>query len=169
MENYIRYANSEDANVLGIIHSESWKIAYKGIVPASVLDNITAEKREKYFYKALSEKREEDAILYFEDKPIGFICIGKCRDNDLNDTYGEIWGIYLLSSHWNKGLGSELIKWGINELKAKKYKNITLWVLEENLNARKFYEKIGFKFDGTKKEINIGRMLFECRYIYNLD
>jgi ribosomal protein S18 acetylase RimI-like enzyme len=27
------------------------------------------------------------------------------------------------------------------------YKNASLWVLEENINARRFYEKIGFNHE----------------------
>ena len=49
-------------------------------------------------------------------------------------------------------------------MKNRGYKKVTLWVLEENFNARKFYEKMGFKHDGTKKEITIGKKLMELRY-----
>ncbi|EQB86230.1 hypothetical protein J2Z44_002418 [Clostridium punense] len=41
----IRYANIKDARTLGEIHSKSWKVAYKGIVPDEILKNITVEKR----------------------------------------------------------------------------------------------------------------------------
>ncbi len=59
MGDYIRYANINDSKILGDIHSQSWKMAYKKIIPDLILDNMCAEKREKYFYKALSEKLEE--------------------------------------------------------------------------------------------------------------
>lgn len=160
----IRYANANDAKSLGEIHSSSWKAAYKGIIPEKVLDNITAEKREKYFKKALSEELEEDAIIFEGNKPAGFICIGKCRDKDKDASYGEICGLYLLPDHWHKGLGTKLINWGLAELKKRSYEKITLWVLEKNLSARRFYEKVGFRFDETVNEINIGKKLNEVRY-----
>ena len=144
----IRRADVNDARILGEIHSQSWKVAYKGIVPDSVLDNINADKRQKYFEKALSEKGEEDTLIFKDDKAVGFMCIGKCRDEDKDDTYGEIWGMYLLPEYWNQGIGTYLINYGLNELKSRNYKKVTLWVLEENINARKFYEKIGIKHDG---------------------
>ncbi|EPR11493.1 hypothetical protein [Ruminiclostridium papyrosolvens] len=74
----IRYAEVNDAKVLGKIHSESWKTAYKGIVPDSVLDNITADKRERYFEKALSENLEEDTLIFVNGKEVGLMTIGKC-------------------------------------------------------------------------------------------
>ncbi|MGE5613271.1 MAG: N-acetyltransferase family protein [Bacillota bacterium] len=160
----IRYADISDAGTLAEIHARSWKAAYKGIVPDEILESITVEKRQEYFEKALSKKWEEDAIIYKEDEAVGFICIGECRDADKPGAYGEIWGIYLLPEYWGMGIGSVLINWGINELKKRNYSKVTLWVLEENINARKFYEKIGFKHDGTVKEITIGKKLKEYRY-----
>jgi len=157
-------ADVNDARILGEIHSSSWKKAYRGIVPDEILDNISVEKSQKYFEKALSEGREEDYLVFAGDKAVGLMCIGKCRDEDKDDTYGEIWTIYLLPEYWNKGIGSYFINWGLNELKNRNYKRVTLWVFEENLNARKFYEKMGFKYDGTKKEITIGKKLMELRY-----
>lgn len=161
----IRYANISDAKTLAEIHSRSWKVAYKGIVPDEVLENITVEKREKYFEKALINGWEEDAIIYKDNKAVGLICIGKSRDADKTDSCGEVWGIYLLPEYWNKGIGSELFNWGLNELKRKKYNEVTLWVLEKNINARKFYEKVGFKHDGTVKKIILGEKLNEYRYV----
>ncbi len=67
------------------------------------------------------------------------------------------------------GVGSELIQWGINELRKRNYTEITLWVLEENIRARRFYEKIGFYHDGTVKEINIGKELKEYRYVKEIE
>lgn len=160
----IRYAEINDAKVLGKIHSESWKTAYKGIVPDFVLDNITEDKRERYFEKVLTENLEEDTLIFVDDKAVGLMTIGKCRDNDRDNTYGEIWDIYLLPEYWNMGIGSYYINWGINELKNRNFKKITLWVLEDNLNSRKFYERMGFRHDGTVKEIDFGKKLNELRY-----
>lgn len=161
----IRYATYHDAEILAEIHTSAWKIAYKNIVPDEILDNITAEKRKKYFEKALTEAWEEDVIIFNNDTSLGLICLGKCRDEDKPSSTGEVWGIYLHPSYWNQGIGKELMTWGLNELKHRNYKEVTLWVLEDNLMARRFYEKMGFKHDGTVKEINLGKALNEYRYV----
>ncbi len=168
MNNIIRKATIADVNVLGYIHAESWKMAYKGIIPEHVLDNITVEKRAKRFYNALKEGSEENIIISVEGDPAGFLCLGHCRDEDLDKSHGEIWGIYLLSKYWNKGIGSMLFEHGINQLYDRGYVKVSLWVLEENTQAREFYEKRGFTFDGTVKELDIGRKLNEVRYIKEL-
>lgn len=161
----IRWATCSDAKILGEIHASSWKVAYKNIVPDEILDNITIEKRIKFFEKALTEGWEEDAILFKNDIGVGLICIGRCRDNDKTDSAGEIWGIYIHPNYWNHGIGKELLTYGLNELKTRNYTEVTLWVLEENLHARNFYEKFGFKHDGTVKKTTIGKPLNEYRYV----
>ncbi|HCW74209.1 MAG TPA: GNAT family N-acetyltransferase [Clostridiaceae bacterium] len=160
----IDYAELSDAEILGEIHAASWKEAYKEIIPHEVLRKFTAEKREEYFYKAIIEKRGQNAVIYKDDTPAGLICIGKCRDEDRYDTYGEIWGIYLKPEFWNMGIGYELMTWGIEELKKQGYSKVTLWVLKDNHGARRFYEKYGFFPDGTEKEIHVGKVLKELRY-----
>ncbi len=160
----IRFATQADAQVLGEIHAASWKAAYRGIVPDEVLQNRTAEKRTDYFMRALAERREEDAIILVNGKAAGFVCIGKCRDGDAAPCTGEIWGIYLAPSFWRQGIGTRLIRWGMDTLQKRGYSAIVLWVLAENMAARAFYEKMGFLPDGAEKEIVLGKPLIECRY-----
>jgi hypothetical protein len=45
------------------------------------------------------------------------------------------------------------------------YKKLELWVLEDNKQARDFYEKFGFRIDGTVCVINAEKELNELRYI----
>lgn len=161
----IRFADINDCKALGTIHCESWKIAYKGIVPDSILENMSAEKSMMKFIDSISSGKEKNVIITKDNNAIGFMCLGKCRDNDLEDLFGEIWGIYLLPSYWRKGAGTELVNWGISYLNNMGFSKISLWVLEENNNARMFYEKFGFHHDGTVKELNFGKVLNEHRYI----
>jgi hypothetical protein len=92
----IRYADIGDAETLGNIHAKSWQAAYKGIIPDEYLSGITPENRTARFVKVLSEGRENNALVIVDEIPAGFVCLGKCRDDDKDDTYGEIWGIYFL-------------------------------------------------------------------------
>ena len=92
----IRHADVNDAGILGEIHAGSWKAAYKGIVPDDILDNISTEKRQKYFEKALSEGREENFLIFADDKAVGFMCLENA-EMKIKMLYGEIWEyIYFL-------------------------------------------------------------------------
>ena len=53
----------------------------------------------------------------------------------------------------------------VGELKNLGYDEIFLWVLEENVRARAFYERFGFVADGGVTDTEIGgKMLREIRY-----
>ncbi len=43
-----------------------------------------------------------------------------------------------------------------------------LWVLEKNNKVRRCYEKHGFRFDGTKREVTYGKLLVQLRYVLDL-
>jgi GNAT superfamily N-acetyltransferase len=160
----IRWANYNDWHDLGFVHSESYYDAYKGIIPDDFLDNFTVDKREKYYQISLSKGIEKIAIIFVDKKAIGFIIVGKCRDDDLDNMYGEFWSIYLLKDYWGKGYGRRLINWGIDIIKEFGYYKISLWVLKDNINARRFYEHLGFIFDGTERLITRGKELVQVRY-----
>jgi GNAT superfamily N-acetyltransferase len=160
----IRWANYNDWHYLSLVHSKSYQDAYKGIIPDVFLDNFTVDKRAKYYKESLREGIEKIALIFMDKKAIGFIVIGKCRDNDLDDMYGEIWGIYLLKNYWGKGYGKRLINWGIDRIKEFGYYKTSLWVLKDNTNARRFYENLGFISDGAEKLITRGKELVQIRY-----
>ena len=46
------------------------------------------------------------------------------------------------------------------------YKKISVWVLKDNERAIKFYEKYGFRFDGTEQEVKLGTSNTELRMIF---
>ncbi len=57
----------------------------------------------------------------------------------------------------------------LSELKTQGYKNVFLWVLEENVRARAFYERFGFVPTGDFLNDNIGgKDLREVRYAYQI-
>lgn len=58
----------------------------------------------------------------------------------------EICKIYVDTFFQGKGIGKELINYGINKLHAD-----NLWALEKNTRAISFYERHGFHLTGEKK------------------
>ncbi len=53
----------------------------------------------------------------------------------------------------------------LNILKDQGCKKVSLWVYEDNIRARKFYEKCGFTYDGNKKYSHFSNKPIELRYI----
>lgn len=143
------------------IYAKSWKEAYQGIVPQKYLDALSAE----HWTPFLENSPFYNFLLQDNGTFVATSSIAKARDNKYRG-YGEIVSIYVLPEHFNKGYGTHLFTRMIEELKSMGLNKVCLWVLEENLNARRFYKKMGFVPNGDKKEIKIcDKQLTEICYI----
>jgi len=161
---HIRYASVLDAAIIAQIHTSSWQAAYTGIVPDEILNSLDPVKRSQQLKIQINEFPESYGIVYKGEEPTGFICFGRSRYQDGLENDGEIFAIYLHPKFYHQGIGTQLIQWGENELRQKGFQRIFIWVLENNVNARNFYQKNNYVFDGTIKEIKIGNLLNEYRY-----
>ena len=73
-----------------------------------------------------------------------------------NVQLGEINNIFVLEEYRQKGIGKKLVKTMIDTFKQEGITNIDLYTFGNNVDAIKFYEKIGFK------KYNV-QMLYEKR------
>jgi hypothetical protein len=72
----IRYANLEDSDALGKIHSESSQAAFKDIIPDNVLNGVfSIKRRTKRFMRELSESSPRTAIVFEGNEPAGLISL----------------------------------------------------------------------------------------------
>lgn len=75
------------------------------------------------------------------------------------DTKAEILSLAVREKHRGKGLGRELVIILINDFKKRGFNKLKLTVNKSNIVANKFYQKMGFKCEGTfniyNKEMNI--------------
>ena len=161
----IRPAKPEDADALAKLHIDSWKAAYKGLVPQSYLNALDYEKRAQRFRDSLEKEQLETYVAENAENILGFVILGACRDEDVDKkTTGEIWGIYLSPECWRKGIGSKLCFYAEGILKSYMYKTMVLWVFAKNFQARRFYEAMGYQLDGASKMLQPGKALEAIRY-----
>jgi ribosomal protein S18 acetylase RimI-like enzyme len=161
----IRPARVNDAPALSRVHVDSWRAAYGGLVPDSSLQAFTYEWREESFRCSLAASAEETYLVQVEGEVVGFLTLGAARDPDLDvGRTGEIWGIYISPGYWRKGIGKRLAEEAERILKSGGYEDAVLWVLEDNQQARRFYEAMGFGLDGESKNIDWGTPLKAVRY-----
>lgn len=157
-------AKLKNAYDIAYIQVSSWKDAYLGIIPDDYLEKLTVEKKEKFIAKIFDKGIADYYLMYDEARPIGVFVACRSMDKDADGDTAEVSAIYFLPEYWRKGHGTKLLEFGLNKIKELGYRNVTLWVLEKNDKARRFYEKNGFEIDGTKDEIIIGKPLTKVRY-----
>ena len=159
----IRYIlPTDDRMAISNIYEESWKCAYKGIIPQYYLNSIPKGR----WSSSIDNPNWKTLICIEDDKIIGTCSFCKSRFEQFPN-WGEIISIYLLPDYLGKGCGEALMKTALSELKKQGYEKIFLWVLEENVRARYFYEQFGFSPTDDFINDNIGgKELREVRYVY---
>src|SRR6478736_193236 len=103
----IRQGRIGDEAGIANVHVESWKSTYKGLVPDSFLDSLSAEKRKPLWKKQL----ESNSVFVAEENGqiVGFASYGKERTNKHPSYTGELYAMYLLAEHQRKGIGKALL------------------------------------------------------------
>jgi ribosomal protein S18 acetylase RimI-like enzyme len=166
----IRRVTPQDADALARVHIDSWRSAYRGLVPDSQLAKLDYATRARRFRQALGEHAEETYLAEENGEALGFLTVGECRDGDVDrQKTGEIWGIYMAPAHWRRGVGRSLCRYGENLLRSRGYTTATLWVFAGNGQAKSFYEAMGFRPDGASKTLQLGVPLEAIRYRKELD
>jgi GNAT superfamily N-acetyltransferase len=76
----------------------------------------------------------------------------------------ELYAIYVVPSRWSTGAGSALLD-GVIALAAQSgYTDMSLWVLEANDRARRFYEQAGFALTGESAVLSRLDGVLQVRY-----
>jgi ribosomal protein S18 acetylase RimI-like enzyme len=161
-----RTAGPADADAIAFVHVETWKLAYRGQVPDDYLDGLSVDERAGRWRQLFAETSPPAEVLVAEeDAVVGFASIVASRDEDAGAATGEVAAVYLLPTHWDRGIGRELLLLAVGRLAAAGFETATLWVLASNARARRFYEAAGWSPDGTEQLTRIGGVdLPELRY-----
>jgi ribosomal protein S18 acetylase RimI-like enzyme len=162
----IRIARAVDAPAIAAVHVDAWRETYAGLVPAHVLSGLSVHRRTEVWTRIMSNPEALNSSAVFvaerEGAVVGLGCCGLQRDENLNaQGYdGEISAIYLLRSFQRCGLGLALMSAMGKELRRRRMHAASLWVLRENQNARRFYEKLGGDIVGDKRDIREDGVVF---------
>jgi ribosomal protein S18 acetylase RimI-like enzyme len=165
----IRPAEVADASRIAEVHVRSWQSAYRGLMPQEYLDGLRPAHRTPMWERITSRcdgLRSGVLVAETESCLRGFAAFGPTRDADGDPVQtGEIGAIYLAPDAWGAGCGRALMAAALERLSAAGYRQVTLWVLDTNARARKFYKAAGFRPDGAEKlDAREGLELMELRY-----
>ncbi|WP_169978812.1 GNAT family N-acetyltransferase [Microbispora sp. H10836] len=164
----IRRAEPVDAAAIAAVHVRSWQAAYPGLMPQAHLDGLTPAMRLPVWERLLGEspRRTEVLVAEVDGSVAGFAAFGPGRDDDVGPaSVAEVSAIYLMPEVWGAGVGGRLMSAALDNLAAAGYEQATLWVVEGNDRARRFYERGGWRPDGAvQRDESDGFPLTEVRY-----
>ena len=139
-----RRATRNDAETIASMHTESWRDAYRGILPDSYLDGQVADERANLWRSRFSSLGSDRFLVVLTESPrglVGFACVLLDEDSQ--------WGARLDNLHvlpgWkSRGVGRLLFgraaQWVMS---TEPGWPIHLWVFEANAGARRFYDALG--------------------------
>jgi ribosomal protein S18 acetylase RimI-like enzyme len=152
----IRAATLADAPLIARVHVDCWREAYDGLLPADALAALSVPQRTMMWQRILGEAPSPIRAYVGErqGEMVALASCGKQRDADLEQKGfdGEIGAIYVLKSSQKHGIGTALMRTMASALAGLGFSGLSLWVLRENVVARRFYEMLGGKVIGEKTE-----------------
>ncbi|WP_332327924.1 GNAT family N-acetyltransferase [Metabacillus litoralis] len=131
----IRKMNEGDIEQVQSVARSSWRTTYKGIIPDSIQENFVATA---YSSEMLLKRLNETLFLVGEeaDRIIGFANFTPLKD----ERKVELGAIYLYEDYQGKGIGTDLLKAGIQHLNnvKKVYVNVEkkIWLVFIFINLR---------------------------------
>jgi GNAT superfamily N-acetyltransferase len=169
----VRPAELDDAEGLALVHIRSWQEAYVGLIDQRVLDGLgdQLEARVEWWRRrwttepVLGEPLTE--VLVSVDpggEVVGFVTVTPGPDRTAPEV-GEVRALYTRAAVWGSGVGGELWDAGVAHLAVLGCTEGSLWVLDSNARARRFYERQGWAPDGATQVDEVwGATVTEVRY-----
>jgi GNAT superfamily N-acetyltransferase len=153
----VREAAPGDADGIARVHIASWRVAYAHIFPSDSLQALEAwvDRRAAFWRGTIeaSEPRTHTLVAVLGDDVVGFVDVRPSRDDDTDEgRVGELTAIYVAPEAWGGGVGRVLLAEAVQRLRRSGFEEATLWVLEDNPRARRFYEAAGWAVDGSVKD-----------------
>jgi ribosomal protein S18 acetylase RimI-like enzyme len=166
---FLREAEAGDGEGIARVHVQAWRETYRGIMPDKVLDALSVvegARRWAAVIGALGERRQLLTVAVDDDgRFVGFAGAGPARDAALG-TAGEIYAINLVNEAKRTRIGARLMLAVADGLVALGFGDVGLWVLERNLGARAFYERLGGAVAAHHQRDFGGTQLDELGYVW---
>lgn len=164
MSSYVlRPPTTDDVPRLAEIHVAGWRAAYRGIVPDHELYVDRTVAKAMAFWTTVLAQGTSQILVYDDGIVKGFCLHMTCRDADVPGAH-EVGALYVEPAFWRSGVGSPLLAGAEVGARMADQGEVKLWVLEDNAPGRAFYERNGYRFDGTTKAIPEWNGAVELRY-----
>lgn len=182
----VRAPRRGDGHAIGQVHVRAWKAAYRGLLPSVFLDGLDEDDGGRAWEGRLAGEPiptvaplahqvlvvesgagapEPSAAEGASTDIVGVATVGPDR-NRPGEATGELWMLNVRPDAWGTGAASRLLEAAQEALSADGYRQAVLWVVAGNNRARRFYERHGWRCDGSEKFERIGGGLVrELRYV----
>jgi ribosomal protein S18 acetylase RimI-like enzyme len=178
----VRPARAGDADELARVQVASWRSAFAGIVPASLLGDLTgvaacAVWRDRWREAIGNPPTSRHRVLTAVSggpvsggpvsggpvsggparEVVGFVSAGPATDADRwPGTDAEIYEFRVAPDRTGQGHGGRLMHAAAETLVSDGFRTVSIWVLEADASLRGFLESAGWAADGARGELDVG-------------
>lgn len=150
-------ATAADLAVLARLHTESWRIAYRGIFPDSYLDGDLYANRLAKWRTILAENGEWGIIAREGEQAVGFVWVSE-REVPVAES------LHMLPGRRGGGGGPLLFAAAAERLIARGQTELVLYVFAGNAPAIRFYDALGGQMVGQGIDDIAGHKVPDLRY-----
>jgi GNAT superfamily N-acetyltransferase len=176
----IRAASVADAAAVSAVQRASWLAAYGEIIEISLIERVVPPDDGARVRQSFRVRPWQRMIVAVDDSPdagarvVGYASYGPelevlaapwphpMSQAGAAGQVGELYALYVDPGWWSTGAGRALITRVLDRLAP--YPAVTLWVLEQNARARRFYARAGFAPDGAVNVLDALGGVTEVRY-----
>jgi len=164
---FVRPAREGDADHLARVQVASWRCGLAGIVPSSLLAELTSPEardmwRDRWREAITSPPTSRHRVLAavtgsLPREVVGFVSAGPATDADRwPGTDGQVYELRVIPERTGQGHGSRLLQAAADTLAADGFGIVSAWVLEADMISRRFLESAGWAADGARGELDVG-------------
>jgi ribosomal protein S18 acetylase RimI-like enzyme len=157
----IRPATLDDAAAIAHVHIEARRAAYAHFFPREYLEGLTLETVTKLWQERLAEA-SVSLVAEAAGRVVGQIRFGP---SESVPGAGEVLQLHVDPAVWRQAIGSRLMATAIEALARDGFTEAVLNVYKENDRGRRFYERLGWRFDDfTEDADRAGHLITQLRY-----
>jgi RimJ/RimL family protein N-acetyltransferase len=157
----VRPAEPGDSRRIAEVHVQTWQTAYHHAFPPEVLEQLSVDEREARWRTRIEQESAVVWVAELQGRVVGFTSVGPSRTEE---GAGELYSIYVLPSAWGSRAARELMASAKAWFARQRYAGAMLWVLADNPRARRFYEREGWRAEGSRVDAVRGVEVEEALY-----
>jgi len=154
----IRPASADDARAIARVRIETWRTAYRGLVPDAYLDAMDVDQSAGLWQRVLDADAAHASVFVADQagEVIGFAAANRLAE-PRHGLDAELSAVYVRREFQRAGIGRQLVLAAARAQRASGATGLIVWSIAGNKPARAFYEALGgtviveqpFEWDGV--------------------
>lgn len=154
-----RVAWADDAAAIAAVQVRAWRVDYRDLLPAEMLDAMDPESLAGHWRESLVRPPDaRDRVLVSLERNLvtGFALTGPCPDPDTDAVAdGEITDLTVDVHKRGQGHGSRLLQACADTLRADRFGRALTWVNAQDDALREFLVGAGWGADGAHRTLDL--------------